>query len=249
MQKKVDAFQQLLGGESTTFERLRAVRGALSGIDPRFDAVLREYDRHVDILEHALQGDVIDLSAKTLPETSDEERKRKAAILLFLRVSKDLQSEMERVKGELEKQQGDNNISTWQKIFGGAKGPLGIVTVLAIGGVLLHTTASEIEIHNDGCGTLMPSVSIPVPLPGLSLPSTPIPTGGKAIAVIPPVPLTVDGLESGKLLIRALGLKLTFVVGDVDDVTFDGESLIGKKTNVDLFGGEKHRLTLLCQSR
>ena len=51
LKKKVEAFKSLFSESSTTFERLRAVPGTLSGFNPRLDTVLKEYDRHIDILE------------------------------------------------------------------------------------------------------------------------------------------------------------------------------------------------------
>jgi hypothetical protein len=244
--KNVAAFKDLFSGSSTTFERLRAVSGALSGFNPRLDAVLKEYDKHIDILEHALNGEVIQLSAKTLPESTDEEKKRKAAILFFIKVSKDLEVEIDRVAQEIESSPQNQPMSLWKKIFGGAKGPLGLVTVIAVGAVLLHTTSATIEIKNEGCGALEPQVSIPIPLPGLSLPKEPILPGSSGIAVVPQLPLSVDGSDSKNLVMSSLGLSITFSVGNADEIYFDDVSLIGKQSKIDLSSTGTHVLRLVC---
>lgn len=245
--KKINAFKELLSQDSTTFEKVVAARTALSGIHPRLDTLLAQYDGHLEILRDALEGELITLSVKSLPEDTEEEKKRKAALLLFIKVSRDLESEIERVSSELSTPDGGASLSTWGRILRHAKGPMALVTIVAVGAVLLQTTAATIEIRNSGCQTLYPQTSLPIPLPGLSLPKDPIPSGGSATAVVPQFPLSVEGNSGRSLVLKSLGMSITFTIGSVDDVTFDGQTLLGKSTNIDLSSTETHILELICR--
>jgi hypothetical protein len=137
----------------------------------------------------------------------------------------------------------------WGKIWSGAKGPLGFLTVLAVGIAILDTSSVAISIVNDGCGPIDAKTSVPISIPGLKLPNETIPTGGSATAILPPMSFEVDGSTPGTLVFSSL--KFSMSVGlsqDMDDVTFDGKSLLGTKSTIGLSGAKTHELRVICGS-
>lgn len=79
------------------------------------------------------EGQVIELSAENLPIQTEEQKKRKKALILFIKTFKDLKSEVKRVKAELESvQTSGDQISSFAKIARFAKGPFGIITIFAV---------------------------------------------------------------------------------------------------------------------
>jgi len=247
IRKKLSAVESVFSESATTIEKLKSVKTLLRGIHPALDAKLAEYGKHLDLLEKAEQGAVIELSAEAMPENTEEEKKRKAALLLFLKKWNDLKSEVARISAELDvnSESGGSAASLAGKIFSAAKGPLGIITVLALAFAALQTTAVAIEIKNDGCNTIQASGSLP-PLPGLSLPNGPIVSGASGTAVLPPLSFDVDGTSPGSLRLSSLGFTMTFHLSGVDDITFNGESLIGKTTTLSLGGSKEHTLQVVC---
>lgn len=246
--QKLSAIQKIFSESATTIERLKSVGALARGINPAIDTKLSEYEKHLSLLESASQGDVVELSAEGLPENTEQEKKRKAALLLFIKSYKDLQSEIERVSREMRdaKEAGTSNTSLFGKIFSAAKGPLAIVTVVAVGVAALQITAVEIEVKNDGCTSLTANGAVPT-LPGFSLPQGDIPTGGTGTAVVPPLSFQVDGTSSSFLSISALNFNFSFNLGSgIDDVRWNGESLIGVKTTLDLSKSKKHTLEIVC---
>ncbi len=85
-------------------------------------------------LQKMQDGDVITLSAEALPEDTEERKKRKKALILFINSIKDLKSEIKRVEIELSKtkQNGKDQTTNWGKIVAGAKGPFGLITIAAL---------------------------------------------------------------------------------------------------------------------
>ena len=249
--KRLLAAQKLLLGPSTTREKFNSICALIQGINPAVDNVLAECQRQLSTLDKLQDGDVIGLSAEHLPENTEEEKKRKKWLLLFIHSWKQLKSEVARVEQEMHDasnaQTTGGKTSHWGKIFGAAKGPLGIITVLAVGVAVMHQTSVEIAIQNKGCATMYPSGSIPFSLPGLSLPKEPIPSGGSAVATLPGLTVNVDGTASGAVSLKVLTYSLTFQLpSNIEDVTMDGASLLGKVTEVHLSEKDKHTLTLIC---
>jgi hypothetical protein len=137
----------------------------------------------------------------------------------------------------------------WGRIFSVARGPLALVTIVAVGLTVLGATSVTLTIHNVGCGTMHAQSGMPFSIPGLSLPSEPIKSGGFAVAIVPPLSLSIDGTESGKLVMSSLGLHMSFQLGgSVKNVTLDGVSLLGKKSDVRLSEKDTHELSLICSS-
>ena len=249
--RRLAAAQMLLLEPSTTREKFSSVRTLIHGIHPSIDSSLSRIDQHLSTWEKVASGDVISLSAEHLPENTEEEKKRKKWLLLFINSWRQLGSEVERVRAEMaaaeKAETPGNNASHWGRVFRYAKGPLGLVTVLAVGVALMHQTAVTITVQNKGCGTMYPSGSIPISIPGLSLPKDPIPSGGSAQVVIPGLTVSVDGTQRGVVSLGVLNYSLSFQLPlNVKDVTMDGASLLGKKTEVKLSEKDQHVLSLVC---
>lgn len=108
-------------------------------------------------------------SIKSLPEDSEKKKKRKRALLLFLRGWKDLKSEVKGLLYSLEAEHGEQpptpkeQVSRLGKVLTAAKGPLGLaaVGVALVAGLLayLNTSAVTVVIANQGCDPIMPRVS------------------------------------------------------------------------------------------
>ena len=251
VRKRLQAVQTLLLEPSTTREKFNSVRDLIRGINPQLDGALSRIEQHFATWSHIESGDVIHLTADHLPENTEEEKKRKKWLLLFINSWKQLKSEVARMQGEFDASQGSNTPTDTGSLLGRilwkAKGPLGIITVLAIGVVALQQTGVEIMIQNQGCGTMQVSGSIPISLPGLKMPKEPIPSGGSSVVELPGLTVNVDGRASGVLSIGILSYALTFQLpSNIEDVTMNGTSLLGKKTEVKLSERDTHTLTLIC---
>ncbi|MEK7509104.1 MAG: hypothetical protein AAB605_00140 [Patescibacteria group bacterium] len=250
--KRMRAAYALLAEPTTTRQKIGSVITLLKGINPRFDEALVRAEEALSTLGKIEEGAVIELSAERLPENTEEEKKRKKALLLFIRTWKEVQSEVARVQAELGNQ-GDvqaptQHISAWGRIFNFAKGPFGIVTaVVVVGVVAMQQTAVQVTIENHGCGTMYVSGSVPIALPGLKLPKEPIASGGSAEVELPGLTANVDGTNPEALSLRVLTFSMTFQLSsDIEDVTMDGVSLLGKKTEVHLSEQDTHVLKLIC---
>jgi len=246
--KRLLAAQKLLLELSTTREKFNSICVLIQGINPAVDNALAECQRQLSTLDKLQDGDVIGLSAEHLPENTEEEKRRKKWLLLFIHSWKQLKSEVARVSQEIhaDPQTSGNTSSGWWRVLKGAKGPLGLVTVLAVGVVLMQQTSVQVTIQNKGCATLYPSSSIPS-IPGFSMPKDPIASGGSAVMTIPPFVISVDGTQSGALALTALNYSFTFQLpSDIEDVRLNDTSLLGKKSEVHLSEQEKHTLTLSC---
>ncbi len=253
LQSKVRAAQELLAGGSTTPEKLKSAATLLGGINPKLDEFLQECTRILSTIEKIQDGDVIQLSAESLPENTEEDKRRKRVLLIFIRRYKDLQNEVVRVQSEMLVHGAEggsgSNVSFWGRILSAAKGPLGVITIIAIGIAAMSATSVDVTIKNNGCGTMYANSSIPISIPGLSLPTDPIPSGGSAQATIPPFSFNVDGTAPGALTLSSIGLNFSIqLANNVDDVTFNGTSLLGKKSAITLTRSGGNALVIHCGS-
>jgi len=247
--KRLSAAYGLLSESTTTLEKVRSLKSLISGISPELDKKWAELDRYISTIEHVESGEIIDLAVETLPEVTEEQKKRKKMLVLFFKYWNDLKGEVERVQKEFDSQkQSGQGSSMWARIFSASKGPLAVVTVIAIGIAALSATSVDITIQNNGCSTLYANSKVPISLPGLVLPSNPIPSGGSATATIPPLVITIDGTLPGTLSISSLKLNFSIQLSkSISDVTFDGVSLLNKKTDIQLSESDTHSLVLTCK--
>lgn len=130
------AAYKLLSEESTTLDKIESVRKLIFGLNPKVDKILNVCSDVLSKIEKLQKEEVIELTAEGLSEENEEQKKRKRALLLFIRSWKDLQSEVERVQSELESGNGqqslEQKVQSGAKIVSFAKGPFGIMTVLAV---------------------------------------------------------------------------------------------------------------------
>lgn len=134
MQQPMQAAHKLLLEETTTRQKFESIRTLIKGINPTVDKTLTQTSQALADYEKLHKGEVIELTAEKLPENTEEQKKRKKALLFLLKSWKQLLSEVERVQSEFEKekQEGGKPQDTWSRIVAGAKGPFGIITLGAI---------------------------------------------------------------------------------------------------------------------
>lgn len=245
--KRLLAAEKLLKGETTSREKVESVRTLVNGINPKLDKILDQVHQALKRVEQVQDQKIIELTADNLPENTEKQKKRKRALLLFIRWWKSVKSEVKRVKKEFEAD--SPNIAKGSRIVGLAKGPLGVITglaaIIAAGIIALNSLAVTVVIRNQDCASIIPQTSIRVALPGLQLPSEPIPTGGEAVATLPPLKFKVDG--SGSILrLIAYGVTLQFEYPQRTEIIFNGTNLIGRTTQIDLGTQKQHQLILKC---
>lgn len=257
IQDRLRAADKLLQAEGTTLGQFESVRTLLKGLHPKLDTLLTSCTKalsNLDKLEKLQQGDVITISAEVLPETTEKEKKRKKMLLLFLAQWKQLKGEVGRIEKELatpssgKPKTGAEKAMGVGRVIGFAKGPLGLVTIVAAGLVLLNATAVKIHIANDGCEPVTPVTSVPIRIPGLSLPNETIPDGGTATAMVPRLTVTVDGSDPSIVRLTGYGLNFQFELGGEGiDLIFDGSSLLGRRTTINLGEQPEHQVTVRCR--
>lgn len=257
LEKRLRAADKLLRGETTTRAKFESIRTQLKGINSRLDQALAKTSKALKKLEQVQKGKVIDLTLEHLPEKTKQQKKRKKALLLFFRYWKQLRSEVKRVKKELKSQQSSphppvvKKASTFTKIMASAKGPLGLITALAVGlaaaGLYLSANSVRVTITNQNCQTINPRFDLPVKIPGLELPDQPITAGGQATMKLPPLKFTVDGTGGRQVLLKAYGLKFNFALENASiDVLLNDTSLLGTRTTVKLGSQPEHQLVIQC---
>ncbi len=124
---------KILLEDSTSAEKLESLSIILKGLNPKLDIALQNCKETFSKIENLQNGDAVSLTAASLPENSEEEKRRKKAILAFIRTWKDLKDEVVRVKTELENSQGtQQQAQSTGKIISLAKGPFGLITIAAV---------------------------------------------------------------------------------------------------------------------
>lgn len=140
--EKIFAAHKLLTEETTSFEKFEQIRTLIRGFNPKVDKLLAEAQKAANTLKNLRESDIIQLSAENLPENTEEEKKRKKALLWFINSIKELKNEVERIKKELEQQERgeQTGAETTAQIAAAAKGPFGLLTIaaiIAVGGFIL----------------------------------------------------------------------------------------------------------------
>lgn len=123
--------------------------------------------------------------------------------------------------------------------------------VVAVGAGILYLTSTAVAviIKNQGCSPIQTIAWLPpVTLPGLQLPTQPIPSGGQATATLPALSFAVDNTNPGEIVLTALGMKLRFQLesGGIN-LVFNGTSLLNRTTSINLGEKKEHTLVISCR--
>ncbi|MBI3559499.1 hypothetical protein HY087_00005, partial [Candidatus Gottesmanbacteria bacterium] len=231
IKKRVLAAADLLSSPTLSKQKVDDLATLLSGINPKLDYALGEIKRTWGHLDKLQAGEVVELTLEALPTYTEKDKKRKKYLLLLLSLWKDLKAEVKRVEAQAVSAAATSSAagkagSLWN-VIAGAKGPLGLVTILAVGWVALQATAVTITIKNNGCDPINPVVNLPFPIAGISLPKETIPDGGSGIASLPPLQVTVDGSASRTVRLTALSISMNFDLGSPGiSLSFNGAPLL-----------------------
>lgn len=254
--EKIKTGLELLCEENTTFDKITKMTGLLKGINPKVDKHLISILAVASEIKKVQSGDVLTLSAESIPDNSEEAKKRKKLLLLLTSSWKNLQGEIIRVK-DLRDVASSTGLTSKEtlvksgKIMATAKGPLGVVTIIAAGIVavtsLLESKSVEVSIKNVGCAPISPVLEQKIDFPGLKLPSSPIVSGSTDTAKLPALNLTVDATSPGTISLSALNLSREYSIPyGIKDIIYDGSSLTGKITEVRLSDSKTHELIIKC---
>ena len=250
-QKKNEAAQNILSDSQTTPAKIRSLTALLGGINPKLDVLLKEVNGAISHVEKIEKMQVIELTIEALPEMTPKDKRRKKALILLLKFWGDLKGEVARVQKEFaqaHEHPQHGNVRAFGNITGAAKGPLGVITLIAVGIVALNSISVPVTIVNDGCDPIVPVTSVSINIPGLRLPDQPIPPGGSATAMLPPIPLRVDGTKRDSLVLSGFKQQYAFYMDSSGiDILYNGRSLIGKETDIKLTRDTKQELIIRCR--
>lgn len=133
--RKFQEALKLTRAERTSLEKLESVRVLVYGLNPKVDKLFDKCLEAFSKIEGFKKGEFLELSVELLPGETEEEKKRKKTIIFFIKTYKDLAAEIERIGGEFEKgdkNQNQNAVTSLSKILSGAKGPFGAVSLVAL---------------------------------------------------------------------------------------------------------------------
>jgi hypothetical protein len=128
-----------------------------------------------------------------------------------------------------------------------------IITGIVIGAVsagasaYLITQSTQLTITNFGCDTFQLSNS-PIQIPGLNIPSQPIPSGGGQTIDILPIEVVIDSREPRIVSLSSSGMSISFQVpGNLVDLRFDGMQILHQSHVAKFESGKHHELVIQCQ--
>lgn len=149
-QEKFNAAFDLLSGSTISLDTFHQVHSLVKGIHPRVDEKLEVVSKALKDLQKVMDGDVITLSAEHLSEKTEREKKRKKKLLFFIYSVKDLSAEIKRVETELSQANSQMGNDAWHfgKILKYAKGPFGLVTIIAVVIVVATLFVSKKGVQN-----------------------------------------------------------------------------------------------------
>lgn len=256
---KIKAGLELLCEENTSLDKIQKLSHLIKGTNHEIDKKLKTLLDIAGKIKKVQEGDVITLSVENLPEDNDKNKKRKKLILLLLSSWKDLSSEVSRIQ-DLQNVASATGIASKEtlvkggKIAATAKGPLGVVTVIAAGvvavGAFLNNKAVDITVKNIGCRPIEPLIEQRINLPGLKLPSEAILSGGDGIVTLPGLDFTLDATQQGTILISALNFSRNYSLPyEIKDITYEGKSLMDKTTLIKLSNSKTHEVVVVCAGK
>ncbi len=145
--KRLRAADELLSEKTTSLQKFESVRKMVKGINKDLDEKLEKTSRALKDFDKVKKDKWIELGAEKLPENTKEQKKKKKALLLLIRRWKSLRSEVKRVSKEFEamreselKVEKANNV---RKLVTQAKGPLGLITLVAVGLVVVNVLTGK----------------------------------------------------------------------------------------------------------
>lgn len=254
---KLKAALSLLCEDKTTYGKVKDLSKIIGGLNPDLDKKVKKLTVTVDKLHAVKEGDVIDLTLENLPENTKKQKDRKKLILLLIKDWKNLKSEVQRLDdlytsasstGVLSKQ----SVVKTGKIAATAKGPLGVITIIAAvivaGAKYIDSKSVTIEVINDGCLPIPPISERKINIPGLRMPSSIIGTNKSDTVKLPALKIVTSLIKTGEFCINVLGYSQNFhLPGEYDEITLNGNKLMGKQTEIDLSQSKIHELVISCK--
>ncbi len=240
---QLEAAYTLLEEDTTSLAKFEKIKTLVSGVSPALDAKLSAVSKALAHLKAIQNLDVIHFGTRALSEKTPEAKKRKKALILFISTWKSLRSEVARVRGYSPTAGSAVKTATF------AKGPFGLITLAAVAivgvGIFLKNSTSDLTIENVNCSPMIVP-EIPLEIPGLKLPKSPIFPGKPVTATLPA--LSVEINVTGSLLTAtALGQTGSYALpANTKDVRFDNLSLIGKTTTLKLTSASPHTFIIEC---
>ncbi len=132
------------------------------------------------------------------------------------------------------------------KVLAGALIAAAVIVGAAV--IYAEATAVDIAIFNNGCSTIILPASLPFPIPGVSLPSAPIPSGGSGSVSLPRLAVDVDSTEPGRVSVSILGVSVPYNLGgDVVSIRLDGQEILGRRVRANLGDRRSHELVVSCR--
>lgn len=257
--EKIDAAIELLMGETTTVAKFEKIRTLVKGINPKIDTTLESCSKVIKKLKKISKAEVIELTTEALPEDTKEQKERKKVLLLLIGLWKDLRSEIKRIKDihqsshTSDKPSFNTQVTAFGKVIALAKGPFGLITGAAIvivgAGIILNNlnVTTDIIIKNQGCAPISPVAKLPISIPGIKLPKEIIPNGSSGQATVPSISVVIDGSQKRLIKLTLLGISMNFDLQNENiSLLFDNQSLIGKRTEIDLGKSKTHELVVKC---
>ncbi|HEX8932512.1 MAG TPA: hypothetical protein VF810_05115 [Patescibacteria group bacterium] len=128
--EKINSAYALLQGTTLSVDTFMQIVTLLKGIHPKLDQKLTLSEELLSKLQKIQNVDVISLTTDTLPEETEKDKKRKKALIFFINSLNSLKSEIKRVQTEFDKT--DKPTHNFDKIVYQAKGPFGLITLIAV---------------------------------------------------------------------------------------------------------------------
>lgn len=247
-EEKIKTVMQLLAEETTTVDKFQKIVSLIKGINPKIDKHLERSQKLIEKIQKIQGGEVISLSLENLPEKTKKQKKRKKLLLLLLGHWKDLGSEVERIN---DLRMSKSKAVKSAKILTTLKGPLGLITIVGAGIVaissFLNSKAVSVTIKNVGCKPIRPISSKLINIPGLKLPAKIIESGSEGAVVIPGLNLRVEAKQGALVNLSVLGLSKSFEMpGGIREIIFDGQTILGKTSLINLGSAKNHELIIRC---
>lgn len=137
VKKRIEEAYKLLAHETTSREKFESIRTLIKGLSPKIDMLLESTSRALSNIKKLQKGDIIVLSAESLPQNSPEEKKRKQVLIFLINSWRQLEGEVKRISLEFENFKSDNTssedkITSAGRMASSIKGPFGLITIGAI---------------------------------------------------------------------------------------------------------------------